>query len=97
MGEAVFSFTVDEKLRSEFDTAAEARQRSGEDLLREYMLELVQDQQDAAGYDAWFRQAVRKGQDDVAAGRVMSAEDADKEMRDFKASLSSDHVQNADR
>ena len=97
MGEAIFSFTVDEELRNNFAAAAEAQQRAGEDLLRDYMREIVQEQQDAGDYDEWFRQSVQKGLDDVAAGRVMSSEDAEKEMNEFKTIFLRDRAGNKNR
>ncbi|MEO8410887.1 MAG: hypothetical protein ABI478_09980, partial [Propionivibrio sp.] len=63
MSEATFTFRVDEALKTEFSTAAKARDRSGAQLLRDFMREFVQQQQEAAAHDAWFRRQVQIGLD----------------------------------
>jgi predicted transcriptional regulator len=47
MSEATFTFRVNEALKFEFSTAAKARDRSGTQLLRDFMREFVQRQQEA--------------------------------------------------
>src|SRR5690606_25146633 len=54
MSEATFTFRVDEVLKAEFSSAAKARDRSAAQLLRDFMREFVQQQQEAADHDAWF-------------------------------------------
>lgn len=73
MSEATFTFRVDETLKSEFASAAKARDRTGAQLLRDYMRAFVQQQRDAADHDAWFRQQVRSGLDSAKAGRLVPA------------------------
>jgi len=51
MSEATFTFRVDETLKNEFATAAKARDRTGAQLLRDFMREFVRQQQDAAGHE----------------------------------------------
>lgn len=58
MGEATFTFRVDEALKSQFTDAAKARDRTGAQLLRDFMRGVVSQQQGAAEYDAWFRREV---------------------------------------
>jgi len=72
MSEATFTFQVDEFLKTEFLTAAKARDRSGAQLLRDFMREFVQ-QQEAAEHDAWFRRKVRIGLDSANAGNLIPA------------------------
>lgn len=71
MSEATFTFRVDESLKNEFATAAKARDRSGAQLLRDFMREFVQQQQEAAEHDAWFRRQVQDGLDSANAGRLV--------------------------
>lgn len=71
MSEATFTFRVDESLKSEFATAAKARDRTGAQLLRDFMREFVQQQQEAAEHDTWFRQKVQAGLDSANAGRLI--------------------------
>lgn len=77
MSEATFTFRVDEALKTEFSSAAKARDRSGAQLLRDFMRDFVQQQQEAAAHDAWFRQQVQIGLDSANAGRLVSAEEVE--------------------
>lgn len=73
MSEATFTFRVDESLKAEFSRAAKARDRSGAQLLRDFMREFVQQQQEAAAHDAWFRRQVQIGLDSANAGNLIPA------------------------
>jgi len=73
MSETTFTFRVDEALKTEFSTAAKARDRSGAQLLRDFMREFVQQQQEAAAHDAWFRRQVQMGLDSANAGNLIPA------------------------
>lgn len=73
MSEATFTFRVDQSLKNEFSTAAKARDRSGAQLLRDFMREFVQQQQEAAAHDAWFRRQVQIGLDSANAGNLIPA------------------------
>ena len=73
MSEATFTFRVDEALKTEFSTAAKARDCSGAQLLRDFMREFVQQQQEAAAHDAWFRRQVQNGLDSANAGNLVPA------------------------
>ena len=77
MSDATFTFRVDEALKTEFSTAAKARDRSGAQLLREFMREFVQQQQEAAAHDAWFRRQVQIGLDSANAGNLISHEEVE--------------------
>ena len=73
MSEATFTFRVDQSLKNEFSTAAKARDRSGAQLLRDFMREFVQQQQEAAAHDAWLRRQVQIGLDSANAGNLIPA------------------------
>ncbi|PWR20606.1 CopG family ribbon-helix-helix protein [Zavarzinia compransoris] len=77
MREATFTFRVDETLKAEFASAAKARDRSGAQLLRDFMREVVQQQRDAAEHDAWFRRQVQIGLDSANAGNLIPAADVE--------------------
>ncbi len=79
MTEATFTFRVDDDLKREFTRAAKIRDRSGAQLLRDFMREFVRQQQEAANHDAWFRREVQAGLDAANAGEVISAEDVEAE------------------
>jgi predicted transcriptional regulator len=77
MGESTFTFRVDEDLKSAFAEMAKSRDRTGAQLLRDFMRDEVKRQSDAADHDAWFRreveQAVREA-DDPTEPRIAHAE-----------------------
>ena len=77
MTEATFTFRVDDALKAEFARAAKARDRSGAQLLRDYMRDFVRQQQEAAEHDVWFREQVQLGVDAANAGDVVSAEEVE--------------------
>lgn len=77
MSEGTFTFRVEEALKAEFSSAAKARDRTGAQLLRDFMRDFVQQQQQAAEYDAWFRRQVQKGLDEANAGEVIPHEKAE--------------------
>lgn len=79
MSEATFTFRVDEGLKDEFSTAAKARDRTGAQLLRDFMRDFVRQQQDASEHDAWLRSQAQAGLDSANAGRLVSAADVEAE------------------
>jgi len=74
MNEATFTFRVDESLKAEFSSAAKARDRTGAQLLRDFMRDFVRQQHEAEQNDAWFRSQVQQGIDSANAGRLVSAQ-----------------------
>ncbi|MDE1149184.1 MAG: hypothetical protein PW843_21685 [Azospirillaceae bacterium] len=85
MTETTFTFRVDEALKAEFAEAAKANDRTGAQLLRDYMRAFVRQRTDAAGYDAWFRAQVQIGIDAANAGDVISAEEMEAEAATWRA------------
>lgn len=79
MSEATFTFRVDEELKEEFSMAAKSRDRTGAQLLRDFMRDFVRQQQDATEYDAWFRRQVQAGLASANAGQLVSAENVEAE------------------
>jgi len=77
MSEATFTFRVDEGLKDQFSTAAKSRDRTGAQLLRDFMRDFVKQQQEATEHDAWFRREVQIGLDAANAGDVVSAEEVE--------------------
>lgn len=73
MAEVTFTFRVDEALKSQFTKAAKERDRTGAQLLRDFMREFVRQQQEAAEHDAWFRRQVQIGLDSANAGNLIPA------------------------
>jgi predicted transcriptional regulator len=79
MPDATFTFRVDDDLKSQFTSAAKAHDRTGAQLLRDFMRDFVTRQQEAAADDAWFRRQVRIGIDQADAGQLIPAEDVEVE------------------
>ena len=79
MSEATFTFRVDARLKDEFSSAAKSRDRTGAQLLRDFMRDFVKQQQEAAEHDAWFRHQVQVGLDSANAGRLVAAEEVEAE------------------
>lgn len=73
MSEATFTFRVDDALKADFTSAAKASDRTGAQLLRDFMRDFIQQQQDAAEHDAWFRRQVQIGIDSANAGNLIPA------------------------
>ncbi len=88
MAESTFTFRVDESLKREFTTAARSGDRDGADLLREYMRDFVNQQGLAdAGHAGWFERQVRAGQTAANAGEVISAEEVEAELAQWRAGV----------
>ena len=68
MAEATFTFRVEESLKKEFSSFAKDMDRSGAQLLRDFMRDFVKQQQEAASYDAWFQKQVQIGLDEANSG-----------------------------
>ncbi|ESQ80284.1 MAG TPA: hypothetical protein VLZ84_01790 [Asticcacaulis sp.] len=79
MGEATFTFRVEDNLKSAFSEAAKAHDQTGAQLLRSFMRDYVRRQQDEAEYDAWFRLQVQVGLDSANAGNLIPSEDVEAE------------------
>lgn len=71
MSEATFTFRVDDALKEEFSAAAKTRDRTGAQLLRDFMRDYVKQQQDAAEYDAWLQAKVSRSKASADAGELV--------------------------
>mgnify|MGYP001379736502 CR=1 FL=1 len=85
MSEATFTFRVDEGLKDQFSTAAKSRDRTGAQLLRDFMRDFVKQQQEATEHDSWFRREVQIGLDAANVGDVVSAEEVEAEAVAWRA------------
>ncbi|WP_298138000.1 hypothetical protein [Acidiferrobacter sp.] len=79
MSEATFTFRVDKALKTEFSTAAKARDRNAAQLLRDFMRDFVRQQQEVSEHDAWFRRQVQIGLDSANSGNLISSVDVEAE------------------
>jgi predicted transcriptional regulator len=79
VGEATFTFRVDEALKGAFAQAAKAHDRTGAQLIRDFMRDYVAGQRDAVEHDAWFRRQVQIGLDSANAGRLVPDDEVEAE------------------
>lgn len=79
MSEATFTFRVDEILKEAFAAAAKSRDRTGAQLLRDFMRDFVREESEQATHDAWFRRQVQAGLESAEAGRLIADEDVERE------------------
>jgi predicted transcriptional regulator len=85
MAVAKITIHIDPKLKAAFARAAEARNRTDEDLLREFMQDYVEVQRTDAEYEQWFRRQVQIGIDAADAGELISAEEIETEFAALRA------------
>lgn len=85
MTEETFTFRVDKALKNDFAAAAKSRDRTGAQLLRDFMRDFVRQQQEAAEHDKWFRRQVQVGLDSANAGDLVSAEEVEVEAAAWRA------------
>ena len=74
MSETTFTFRLEDSLKEAFNSAAKSRDRTAAQLLRDFMRDYVRQQEEAAEYDAWFREQVQIGIDQANAGNVIPGE-----------------------
>lgn len=85
MPEATFTFRVDEDLKTRFADAARAHDRTGAQLLRDFMRGYVARQRGEAEYDAWFQRKVQAGSDSANAGHLIPADEIEAEFANRRA------------
>ncbi|MES2759053.1 MAG: hypothetical protein V4693_16900 [Pseudomonadota bacterium] len=86
MSEATFTFRVDESLKEQFTRAAKDRDRTGAQLLRDFMRDFVRQQQEAAEHDSWFHRQVQSGLDSANAGKLISSAEVEAKFAAKRAS-----------
>ena len=87
MSEATFTFRVEESLKQDFSSFAKTIDRSGAQLLRDFMRDFVKQQQEAASYDAWYQKQVQIGLDEANAGQLVPQEEVKSRFEAKRASL----------
>ena len=78
MGQTTFTFRVDEELKNSFVALAKSLDRTGAQVLRDCMRDIVRRGQETDGYDRWFRHEVQIGLDSARAGHLVSADTVEK-------------------
>src|SRR5690625_5760938 len=75
MSDATFTFRVDDGLKAEFANAAKANDRTGAQLLRDFMRSYVAQQEEVQQYDAWLAKKVEQSRASAEAGNLIPASD----------------------
>ena len=70
MAESNFTLRVDDELKEAFAEAARQHDRTGAQLVRDFMRNYVKQARESSSYEDWFRRRVEAGRADVRAGRV---------------------------
>nr|CDP79669.1 YacA protein [Bartonella schoenbuchensis] len=84
MAETTFTFRVDDVLKNEFSKVAKAFDRSGAQLLRDYMRDIVKEQKEKSAYNLWFREQVQFGINSANAGHIISSEEIEAEAKEWR-------------
>ncbi|AXT48366.1 MULTISPECIES: CopG family ribbon-helix-helix protein [Chromobacterium] len=87
MSESTFTFRVDESLKQEFAKVAKLQDRTGAQLLRDFMREVVRKNEEAAEYDQWFRSQVQQGLDQANAGELLPGDQVEAHFAAKRAEL----------
>ncbi|MDR2893359.1 MAG: hypothetical protein LBV80_09810 [Deltaproteobacteria bacterium] len=74
MPESTFTLRVDTLLKDAFTEVAKMQDRSGAQLIRDFMRDVVQKAQSQETYDQWFARKVAEGRADIRLGHVVDNE-----------------------
>ena len=85
MAETTITVQVDPDLKAAFSLAAEAHNRTDEDLLLEFMQDFVETQRTDPEYEQWFRRQVQIGIHDADAGDLIPSEEIEAEFAALRA------------
>jgi len=85
MAEATITIRVDAELKSAFAQAAEKRNRTDGDLLREFMQDYIEFQRTDSEYEQWFRSQVQIGIDAANAGELIPSDEVEAEFAALRA------------
>lgn len=77
MTDATFTFRVDEDLKTTFSQAAKAHDRTGAQLLRDFMRHYVSKRQHPHDYDDWLTAKVEQSRASAEAGNLSPAADVE--------------------
>jgi predicted transcriptional regulator len=88
MAESNFTVRIDNELKEAFAEAAKQHDRTGAQLVRDFMREYVQRARESTAYEEWFRRKVEAGRRAVRAGRVASNEEVEGRFAARRAAVS---------
>ncbi|MBW8733328.1 MAG: ribbon-helix-helix protein, CopG family [Asticcacaulis sp.] len=79
MAQSNFTVRIEDELKAAFNEAAKANDRSGDELVRDFIRDYVLNQSPSVDHDSWFRGQVQTGLDSADAGRLIRGEDVEAE------------------
>jgi predicted transcriptional regulator len=85
MAETTITIRVDPELKTAFSRAAQARERTDQDILREFMQDFIETQRTDSEYEQWFHRQLQIGIDDADAGNLIPAEEVEAEFATLRA------------
>ena len=74
MSESTFTLRVESSLKEAFTEAARTQERTGAQLVREFMRDVVQRARTQDTYEQWFARKVAEGRADASLGNVVDNE-----------------------
>ncbi len=95
MAETKITIRVDTELKTAFARAAQERNRTDGDLLREFMQDYIEVQRTDSEYERWFRRQVQIGIDAADAGELIPAEAVEAEFAALRAASHGDLARSA--
>ncbi|MDR2573576.1 MAG: hypothetical protein LBC94_04400 [Desulfovibrio sp.] len=75
MQESTFTIRVDDHLKEAFTEAARISDRTGAQLVRDFMRDYVQTAREKAEYEIWFKAKVEAGLKAIQEGRILSSDE----------------------
>lgn len=85
MSETTITIRIDPELKAAFAQAADAHNRTDEDLLREFMQDYIETQRTDSEYEQWFRRQVEIGVIEADGGDVIPDEEVEAEFAALRA------------
>ncbi len=73
--ESTFTIRVDDELKNAFTEAVKAKDLTGDQVIRQFMRDYIQQAREDDDCEAWFRQQVEAGRADIGAGRTSPGEE----------------------
>jgi predicted transcriptional regulator len=75
MPEATFTIRVDSDLKNAFTEAARINDRTGAQIIRDFMRDYIQTAREKAEYERWFKAKVEAGLHAIRDGGILSHEE----------------------
>lgn len=91
MSDSTFTIRVDDHLKDAFTEAAKGNDRTGAQLIRDFMRDYVQSAREKAEYEVWFKAKVEAGLRDIQQGRTVTASAVEEQARHRRERLTAAH------